>query len=125
MEADPVLIPKPATSREVAAPTASPSVDYSRIFSGKEVNSKARVLEKPEATYTAIARRNQIAGTVVLRAVFSSAGTVTNIRVVSSLPDGLTEQAIEAAKKIRFVPATKDGHPVSMYMELRYNFNLY
>ena len=99
--------------------------DYSRIFSGKDVTSKARVLEKPEPTYTEAARKNQITGTVVLRAVFSSSGAVTNIHAVSGLPDGLTERAIAAAKQIRFVPATKDGHPVSMWMELQYNFNLY
>jgi TonB family protein len=99
--------------------------DYSRIFSGKEVTSKARVLEKPEPTYTEAARKNQITGTVVLRAVFSAGGTVTNIHAVSGLPDGLTERAIAAAKNIRFVPASKDGHPVAMWMELQYNFNLY
>jgi TonB family protein len=99
--------------------------DYSRVFSGKEVNSKARVLEKPEPTYTEAARKNQITGTVVLRAVFSASGAVTNIHAVSGLPDGLTERAIAAAHNIRFVPATKDGHPVSMWMELQYNFNLY
>src|SRR5882724_4031984 len=99
--------------------------DYSRIFSGKEVNSKARVLEKPEPTYTEAARKNQITGTVVLRAIFSANGTVISISPVSRLPDGLTERAIAAAHNIRFVPATKDGHPVSMWMELQYNFNLY
>ncbi len=99
--------------------------DYNRIFSGKEVNSKARVLSKPEPTYTEAARKNQITGTVVLRAVFSSSGSVTNIHAVSGLPDGLTERAIAAAKQIRFTPATKDGRPVSMWMELQYNFNLY
>ena len=98
---------------------------YSKIFSGREVTSKARVLEKPEPTYTESARKNQITGTVVLRAVFSSSGQVTNIHAVSGLPDGLTERAIAAAKNIRFVPASKDGHPVSMWMELQYNFNLY
>ena len=99
--------------------------DYNRVFSGREVTSKARVLSKPEPTYTEAARKNQITGTVVLRAVFSSGGTVTNIHAVSGLPDGLTERAIAAAKSIRFVPATKDGRPVSMWMELQYNFNLY
>jgi TonB family protein len=99
--------------------------DYNKIFSGKEVTSKARVLEKPEPTYTESARKNQITGTVVLRAVFNQSGQVTNIHAVSGLPDGLTERAIAAAKNIRFVPATKDGHPVSMWMELQYNFNLY
>jgi TonB family protein len=99
--------------------------DYNKIFSGKDVTSKARVLDKPEPTYTEAARKNQITGTVVLRAVFSSNGTITNIHTVSGLPDGLTERAIAAAKSIRFVPASKDGHPVSMWMELQYNFNLY
>ena len=87
--------------------------DYDKIFSGREVTSKARVLSKPEPTYTEAARKNQITGTVVLRAVFSSGGSVTNIHAVSGLPDGLTERAIAAAKSIKFVPATKDGHPVS------------
>ena len=99
--------------------------DYSKIFSGREVTSKARVLEKPEPTYTEAARKNQITGTVTLRAVFSAGGSVTNISAVSRLPDGLTEKAIAAAKQIRFVPATKDGRPVSQWMELQYNFNLY
>jgi TonB family protein len=99
--------------------------DYNRIFSGKDVTSKARILEKPEPQYTEAARKNQITGTVVIKAIFSSSGQVTNIIAVSKLPDGLTEKAIAAARQIRFVPATKDGRPVSMYMQLEYNFNLY
>jgi TonB family protein len=99
--------------------------DYSRIFNPREVTTKARVLEKPEPLYTEAARKNQITGTVTLRAVFSSGGSVTNIHAVSGLPDGLTEKAIAACKNIRFVPATKDGHNVSQWVELQYNFNLY
>lgn len=99
--------------------------DYSRIFSGKEVSSKARVLSKPEPQYTEEARKNQITGTVVLRAVFTSGGQVTSIRAVSGLPFGLTERAIAAARQIKFSPAMKDGHAVSMYIQLEYNFNLY
>jgi TonB family protein len=99
--------------------------DYNRIFRSSEVSSRARVLSKPEPSYTESARKNQITGTVVLRAVFSSSGSVTNISTIRGLPDGLTERAISAAKQIRFVPAMKDGHPVSMWMQLEYNFNLY
>ena len=89
------------------------------------MSSRARVLSKPEPSYTESARKNQITGTVVLRAVFSSSGAVTNISTIRGLPDGLTERAISAAKQIKFSPATKDGHPVSMWMQLEYNFNLY
>ena len=99
--------------------------DYSRIFTGKEVTSKARLISKPEPQYTEDARKNQITGTVVLKVVFSSGGQVTNIRTVSGLPYGLTERAIAAARQIKFVPATKDGRQVSMWMQLEYNFNLY
>jgi TonB family protein len=99
--------------------------DYNKIFSGKDVTSKARVLSKPEPQYTEEARKNQITGTVVLRAVFSSGGQVTQIRAVSGLPYGLTERAIAAARQIKFIPATKDGRQVSMWMQLEYNFNLY
>jgi len=98
---------------------------YDRIFTGREVTSKARLISKPEPQYTEDARKNQVTGTVVLKVVFASNGSVTNIRTVSGLPYGLTERAIAAARQIKFVPATKDGHPVSMWMQLEYNFNLY
>lgn len=98
---------------------------YDKIFTGKDVTTKARLISKPEPQYTEEARKNQIVGTVVLKVVFASNGSVTNIRTVSGLPNGLTERAIAAARQIKFTPATKDGHPVSMWMQLEYNFNLY
>src|ERR1700754_333106 len=99
--------------------------DYNKIFTGKDVTSKARLISKPEPQYTEDARKNQVTGTVVLKVVFASSGQVTNIRTVSGLPYGLTERAIAAARQIKFVPATKDGHQVLMWMQLEYNFNLY
>jgi TonB family protein len=98
---------------------------YDGIFTGKDVTTKARLISKPEPQYTEDARKNQITGTVVLKVVFASNGSVQNIRTVSGLPYGLTERAIAAARQIKFVPATKDGHQVSMWMQLEYNFNLY
>jgi TonB family protein len=96
-----------------------------KLFTGKEVDKKIRLAMKPEPMYTEIARQNQLTGTVVLKCVFASNGSVTNIRTVSGLPYGLTERAIDAAKKIKFIPAVKDGKYVSMWMQLEYNFNLY
>ena len=90
-----------------------------------EVEQRARLLFKPEPHYTEEARRNQISGTVMLRVVFSAAGEVVQIRAVRTLPFGLTERAIAAAREIKFVPAVKGGRPVSVYMQLEYNFNLY
>lgn len=96
-----------------------------RIFRLPEVTQRARVISKPEPQYTEAARRNQVTGSVVLSVVFTESGEVAGIRPVKTLPDGLTEKAIAAARQIRFVPATRNGQAVSVYMQLEYNFNLY
>jgi len=72
--------------------------------------------------------------TVVLRAVFRSNAKVTDIKFYELRPehpaglsladiDKLTTAAIEAAGKIRFIPATKNGRAVSMMMQLEYDFS--
>jgi TonB family protein len=94
------------------------------IHRAPDLDTKVRVESKPEPAYTPAAENEKITGTVVLRCVFTSEGTVTNIRVIKGLPGGLTEKAMEAARNIKFIPATKDGKPVSMWMQLEYNFNL-
>lgn len=96
----------------------------SPTFTGRELTQKGRVVSKPEPSYTEEARQAQTTGTVVLRAIFNANGEVTNIRALSGLPHGLTEQAIIAARHIRFIPAIKDGKFVSMFIQLEYNFNL-
>jgi TonB family protein len=83
------------------------------------------ILYREKAKYTEEARQNKIQGTVVLQVVFNVNGTISDIRVIRGLPDGLTEKAIEAAKKIRFNPAVKSGTPVSVRGNLEFSFNLY
>ena len=114
----------PGSGEKGGAPGNSPNAP-DRVYSPPEVTTRARVLSKPEPQYTEEARRNQITGTVILRVVFSRSGEVTSIRAIQTLSDGLTEKAIAAARRIRFVPATRNGQTVSMYMQLEYNFNLY
>jgi TonB family protein len=83
------------------------------------------ILYREKAKYTEEARQNKIQGSVVLQVVFNVNGSITDIRVIRGLPDGLTEKAIEAAKKIRFNPAVKNGVPVSVRGTLDFTFNLY
>lgn len=86
---------------------------------------KPQILYKEKARYTETARTRQIQGTVILRATFNAEGRITDIFVVRGLPEGLTEMAIEAAQRIRFRPAMRDGAPVSVRASLEYNFVLY
>jgi TonB family protein len=100
-------------------------VDYARTFRVNEVTRRAQIISKPEPLYTEEARRNQVTGTVRLRLILSASGQVSGITPLTRLPDGLTEKAIEAARKINFTPAEKDGRKVSQYVTIEYNFNIY
>ena len=121
VDADPALFPPDSRSSKPAPATD----DKNKIFHANEVTQKAVLLSKPKPSYTEEARKNQVSGTVVLRVVLAASGEVTNITAIKGLPDGLTERAIAAARQIRFVPAMKDGHAVSQYVQLEYNFSVY
>lgn len=96
-----------------------------RIYTAKEVTLKAVIRKQPNPSYTKKAEQNNVEGTVVLRAVLAANKKVSCIEVIKGLPDGLTEKAVEAAKKIKFDPAVKDGKPVSQWAWVEYNFNVY
>jgi TonB family protein len=103
--------------KEGDSPTPSASA-------GTGTFTRVVIMSKPEPIYTLAARRAGVHGTVILRAVFSARGTVDDILVLRSLPYGLTEETIVAAKRIKFKPATNGGQPVSMFLQLEYHFNV-
>ncbi|HKR00875.1 MAG TPA: TonB family protein [Pyrinomonadaceae bacterium] len=96
-----------------------------KVYSTREVTTKARILFRQEPMYTEDARKHSVSGTVVLRAVLAFDGRVRGIRVVSGLPYGLTSASIKSARRIKFEPATIDGQPVSQYIQIEYNFNIF
>ncbi|MCA1632696.1 MAG: TonB family protein [Acidobacteria bacterium] len=96
-----------------------------KIFSNSEVETKALILSKPEPGFTEEARNAGETGVVRLRAVLAADGGVKYILILRSLRHGLTERAVAAARRIRFRPAVVGGAPVSQYVILEYNFNIY
>ena len=114
-----------AVSEKPPAPAPSEPNKVDDSYSPSEVDQRARIIERVPPGYTEDARRNKITGTVILKLLLSSTGQINNISVVSGLPYGLTERAIAAARKFKFIPAMKDGKPVSMWMTVEFNFNLY
>lgn len=81
-------------------------------------------LNRPVPVYPTKAREKGIQGVVVIRILVGSNGAVEKVRVVSGLPYGLSDQAIEAAYKLRFKPATKDGEPIPYWVWLQMEFKL-
>jgi protein TonB len=87
--------------------------------------SAPRVTFQVDPEFSEEARKAKYQGTCTLMLVVDSSGRPTNIRVANSLGMGLDEKAIEAAKKWRFEPAMKDGHPVAVEIALEVDFHLY
>jgi TonB family protein len=95
-----------------------------QIYKSSEVSKKPVVTSQPRAEYTKEALQHQITGTVYIGAVLRASGEVTDIKLRSGLPFGLSEKAMEAASNVKFVPGEKDGVPVSVRTILEYEFKL-
>ncbi|HEX6125295.1 MAG TPA: TonB family protein [Pyrinomonadaceae bacterium] len=90
-----------------------------------KVTSPLRIISKPRATYTDAARTNAVTGSVLLKVTLLASGQVGSITPVKRLPHGLTEQAIAAARQIKFEPKKVNGVPVSSIITLDYGFTIY
>jgi TonB family protein len=88
------------------------------------VDTKPVPLSRPTPRYTEAARANGVQGSVLVRVLVGEDGNVKSVRVVRGLPDGLTEEAITAARQTKFKPAMKDGKPVPFWVGLEINFNI-
>ena len=110
-------------SPQVAAGTDQKPTD-DKVYEAKEVDSRIKILSKPEAEYTNEATEQHVVGVVRLSAVFTGSGEIRNIEVVNGLPAGLSEQAVAVARQITFSPAMKDGHPVSQRVMIVYTFEI-
>lgn len=84
-----------------------------------------KILSKPRANYTDLARTYNIVGTARIRITFQADGQIGAVSPVTKLPLGLTLSAMEAARKIRFEPAVKNGVPYSVTKIVEYTFTLY
>jgi outer membrane biosynthesis protein TonB len=91
----------------------------------KSNSRNVQITSKPGATYTDLAEQNNVQGIVTLRVTFLANGKIGVILPVTNLPDGLTEQAIEVAKQIKFEPAMRNGQPVSVTKQIQYGFTIY
>jgi tetratricopeptide (TPR) repeat protein len=102
-----------------------PQTPGRQVFFPNEVTTKAHIFSKIEPQYTDAARLAHMQGTVMIAAVLSADGNIEHLLALQTLGFGLTGTSIEAAKQIKFTPATKDGRAVSTWQQLEYHFNLY
>jgi hypothetical protein len=82
------------------------------------------ILRKPDFEFIDVASRNNYSGLVKLKVNFLANGKIGDIVVVSDSEKGITELAIKAAQKIKFLPAEIDGKKVDAIRAVEYGFNV-
>jgi TonB family protein len=84
-----------------------------------------KIITKPRPSYTDYARYSGISGNIRLLIGFGEDGKVRDVLVLNSLGYGLDEEAVRAARKIKFEPAKKDGKPIYVVKIVEYGFAIY
>ncbi len=89
------------------------------------LDRKLKIIDRPIPKFTEEQKEMNICvqGTVAIRIEFLGSGEIGKVVAINSLPYGLTENAIEAAKKIKFEPETKDGMTITVFKSVQYSFS--
>lgn len=99
------------------------SGDQSLASNNPEV--KLKITSKPRVSLDSRCREKG-EGTVRLRVTFHESRKVTDVSVVRESSCSYFDQdAIKAAKRIKFEPALKNGQPMTTTKMLKYNFRIY
>jgi len=82
------------------------------------------VVTRVPPVYPEEARKNRIQGKVVLEVVIDTKGKVTKAETVESPDPLLSEAALAAVRQWTYAPATLEGKPVKVYLQVTVNFKL-
>ena len=130
-----ILIALQSVSEAPATGSAPPPVATTTDVDSKPwpppgVHRRGQGVVMPQPTkwakpmYTSAAMNAKVTGDVHLEAVVKTNGRVSEVRITRSLDSvyGLDEQAVKAAKEMRFKPGTKDGVPVPVLINIILTF---
>ena len=112
----------PVRTASNAVQPASGIGDIFRVGNGV---TAPEAIYKPEPGYTQEARAAKLQGTTVLSIVVARDGTVSDVKVIKPLGQGLAESAVETVKTWKFKPAMKEGQPVACRVSVEVSFRFY
>ena len=87
--------------------------------------SAPQLVFAPDPEFSDEARRAKYQGVCVVSLVVDAQGNPQRVQVVRHLGMGLDEKAVEAVKQYKFKPATLQGKPVPVEVNIEVNFRIY
>jgi TonB family protein len=111
-----------AAPRKMTPPAGSPSGAAAPVRVGGNIRTPTKIHDvRPVYPEAALAAR--ITGLVILEAVIGTDGSVTEARIIRSVP-GLDDAAVDAVKQWRFEQTLLNGAAVPVIMTVTVSFNL-
>jgi TonB family protein len=110
----------PASQRPLEPATSADSSRAVRVGGAIQVPTKTKDVRP---VYPPIAQAARVQGAVIVEAVIGVDGSVTDARVLRSIPL-LDEAALDAVKQWEFTPTLLNGRPVAVIMTVTVNFSL-
>jgi TonB family protein len=106
-------------------PPALDPVDRAGVYSAVPPGgTQPEEIDRVVPHYPARARREGVAGAVVIRGIVRRDGRIDDVEIIKDLPYGLGEAARDAVRRWRFRPATYRGEPIDVYYTVTVNFRL-
>jgi protein TonB len=116
-----VAAPEPPSAAQPEAPAHPESVGTNSVVNAGSLEQLRYV--PPE--YPASAQAAGTSGWVALEFDVETDGSVANIAVLASAPKDIFDKAaVAAARKWRFRPVERDGHPIKQRAQMRIRFTL-
>ena len=84
-----------------------------------------KIIYQPEPEFSEEARKAKFMGVVTVSLIVDATGKPQNVHVTRGVGMGLDEKAMEAVKQYRFKPATENGKPVAVYLNVEVNFEIF
>jgi TonB family protein len=122
----PLSAPKPVVPRKKATLRPAVAAPKPEASSAAEITSAAAqrspIASTPDA-YPVLTEHSRVEGSVVLQALISTDGHITDLRVVRG-PAVLGSAAREAVMGWKFKPFTQNGAPIQTYATITVNFTI-
>jgi TonB family protein len=113
-----------AAAEVVRAQEGTPATQE-RVYTREEVGTPAVIVSMPEPVYHNSGEKLlDLTGTVKISVVLSASGRVREVQLLEGLSQNQNFASLKAARRIRFMPATKDGVPVSQSYVATYGFKV-
>lgn len=106
-----------------AKPGTAGDIDRGVYYVGGSIKPPVAI-HTPDPKFSKQARKAKFSGVVVVSLIVGADGKPRNVHVLRGAGMGLDEQALKAVQKYKFKPATLNGRPVAVYVNVEVNFQI-